>query len=231
MPDFLQKESCFNQKILDAQGCLNKLTDEEKALLVNTKHDIEFQPGESIVKRGMLVNNVLYLTEGLAKLELENDNKSATVALINSHSFIGIVCCFAFEQFDFNATALEKTKVSFIDINIFRQLIVSNSEFALSLIQHMSGVSNGLLHRITSIYQKNIDGVLSMLLLEFSKLYDSLEFKIPMSRKEMANMLGYSKESVINTLSKFNKEDIINVSDRNIEILDLKKLQQIKKLG
>ena len=112
MPDFLQKESCFNQKILDAQGCLNKLTDEEKVLLVNTKHDIEFQPGESIVKRGMLVNNVLYLTEGLAKLELENDNKSATVALINSHSFIGIVCCFAFEQFDFNATALEKTKVS-----------------------------------------------------------------------------------------------------------------------
>jgi CRP-like cAMP-binding protein len=231
MPDFLQQESNFNQKILDAQGCLNKLSDAEKALLVNHKHDIEFQPGESIIKRGMLVNNVLYLTEGLAKLELENDHKTATVALVNSHSFIGIVCCFAFEQFDFTATALEKTKVSFIDITIFKQLIESNSEFALSLIQHMSGVSNSLLHRITSIYQKNIDGVLSMLLLEFSSLYGSLNFRIPMSRKEMANMLGYSKESVINTLSRFNKEDIINVSDRNIEILDLKKLQQIKKLG
>jgi CRP-like cAMP-binding protein len=44
-------------------------------------------------------------------------------------------------------------------------------------------------------------------------------------------MLGYSKESVINTLSKFNREGIINVSDRKIEILDVPKLEQISKLG
>jgi CRP-like cAMP-binding protein len=44
-------------------------------------------------------------------------------------------------------------------------------------------------------------------------------------------MLGYSKESVMNTLSKFNRERIMSVSDRKIEILDVKKLVQISKLG
>ena len=44
-------------------------------------------------------------------------------------------------------------------------------------------------------------------------------------------MLGYSKESVINTLSEFNKEKIIKVSDRKIEILNINKLKQISKLG
>ena len=52
-----------------------------------------------------------------------------------------------------------------------------------------------------------------------------------MSRIELANMLGYSKESVINTLSKFNKENIIIVDDRKIKILELEKLEQISKLG
>ncbi len=52
-----------------------------------------------------------------------------------------------------------------------------------------------------------------------------------MTRQELANLLGYSKESVINTLSKFNREGIIKVSDRKIELINYEKLQQISKLG
>jgi len=76
-----------------------------------------------------------------------------------------------------------------------------------------------------------LDGALSILLLDFKKIYNSNNYTLPMVRKDLANMLGYSKESVINTLSKFNKENIISVSDRKIEILNMKKLIQISKLG
>jgi CRP-like cAMP-binding protein len=44
-------------------------------------------------------------------------------------------------------------------------------------------------------------------------------------------MLGYSKESVINTLSKFNREGIISIQDKKIQILDKKRLIQIGELG
>lgn len=231
MPDFLTKESNFNFDFLDAKECLNKLTDAEKNKLVQSKTDIEFNPGETIIKRGLAVSNILYLNDGLVKLEIINDGKPCTVGLVEPHSFIGIICCFAFENFDFTATALEKTKVSFIDKKIFETFIETNGAFALNLIKHMSGVSNGLFHRLTTLSQKNIDGALSILLLDFAKIYNSNLYTIPMVRKEMANMLGYSKESVINTLSKFNKEKIINVSDRKIEILNKEKLIQISKLG
>ena len=151
--------------------------------------------------------------------------------MVESHSFIGIICCFAFENFDFTATALEKTTVSFINKKVFEKFIKQNGAFALNLIKHMSGVSNGLFHRLTTLSQKNIDGALSIILLDFAKIYKSNNFTLPMVRKDLANMLGYSKESVINTLSKFNKENIINVSDRKIEILDKATLTQISKLG
>lgn len=231
MPDFLKKETNYNFNFLDAKECLNKLTDEEKNELIKHKIDIEFDAGETIIKRGLEVTNILYLNDGLVKLEIINDDIPCTVGLVESHSFIGIICCFAFENFDFTATALEKTTVSFINKKVFEGFIKTNGEFALSLIKHMSGVSNGLFHRLTTLSQKNIDGALSILLLDFAKIYKSDKYTLPMVRKEMANMLGYSKESVINTLSKFNKENIINVADRKIEILNKEKLIQISKLG
>ena len=231
MPDFITQNSNVSYEFLDAKECLNILTDDEKQELVDNKTDIEFEAGEIIIKRGALANNVLYITDGLVKLEIINDSKPYTVGLTQSHSFIGIVCCFAFKKFDFKATALEKTKVSFISMDVIEKFIKNNGDFALNLIKHMSGVTNGVFHRITSLSQKNIDGALSMVLLEFEKIYNSNSFTLPMNRIEMAKMLGYSKESVINTLSKFNKEGIINVSDRKIDILNSKKLEQISKLG
>ena len=231
MPDFINKETAFNFEFLDAKACLNNLTEQEQDELLENKNDIEFEPGEIIIKRGIAVSHVLYLIDGLAKIEIVNDGKTTTIGLIQSHSFIGIICCFAFENFDFTATALEKTKVSFIDKAVFEKFIKTNGNFALDLIRHMSGASNGLYHRITTLSQKNIDGALSIILLDFAKIYSSNSYAIPMVRKDLANMLGYSKESVINTLSKFNKEKIIKVSDRKIEILNVKKLKQISKLG
>lgn len=231
MPHFLEEENGFNYSFLDAEECLNKLTAIEQNELIKIKNEVEFKAGETIVRRGMSVKDVLYLIDGLVKIEIINDAKTYTIGIINSHSFIGIICCFAFDKFDFTATALEKTKVSFIDKSIFEKLIKTNGEFALSLIKHMSGVSNALYHRITTLSQKNIDGALSIILLDFSNFYNSSQYILPMNRKELANMLGYSKESVINTLSKFNKEGIIRVSDKKIKIINKEKLLQIIKLG
>lgn len=231
MPDFLKEKTHFDYDFLNAKECLNILSDVEKEDLVNNKTDIEFSAGETIIKRGVIVSNVLYITEGLVRLEIINDNKLSTIAIVEPHCFIGIVCCFAFKKFDFTATAIENSKISFIDIEIFKKFISTNGKFSLALIEHMSGVANGIFHKITRNSNKNIDGALSIILLDFVKIYKSKSFTLPVVRKELADILGYSKESVINTLSKFNKEGIINISDRNIIILKPEKLKQISKIG
>jgi CRP-like cAMP-binding protein len=227
MPNFLKEKTQFDYDFLNAEECLNQLTDFEKSELINNKTDLEFKAGEIIIKRGVVANSVLYVNEGLVKLEFVNDNKVSTLGIVQPHSFIGIICCFAFKKNDFTATALENSKISFIDMNVFQTFIKNNGTFALALIKHMSGIANGLFHRITRLRQKNIDGALSIFLLDFAAIYKSSKFTLPVGRKEFAQMLGYSKESVINTLSKFNKENIIIVDDRKIEILDKKMLEQI----
>ena len=106
-----------------------------------------------------------------------------------------------------------------------------NGAFACKLIKHTSAITNRLVHHITRFNHKNIEGALAIILNDFSQVYQSPIYTLPVNRIELAKMLGYSKESVINTLSKFNKEGILKVQEKHIEILDIPRLQQISEKG
>jgi len=47
----------------------------------------------------------------------------------------------------------------------------------------------------------------------------------------MANIIGYSKESVINTLSKFKRDGLIEMAGREVKILNREMMQHISDLG
>jgi len=216
---------------ISAGKCLEFLTDDEKVELLNSKTEVEFEAGETIIKEGFVASNIMYIESGLAKLDINNGKHISTISLMAPKSFIGIICTFASRNLSFSAVALEKTKISIFDISLFEKFIQQNGKFAFHLIQHMSGLTSAMVHHISRFSHNNIDGALSILLCDFSRIYKSDNFTLPLNRKEVANILGYSKESVINTLSKFNKEGILKVQDKKIEILDKKILKQIADIG
>lgn len=217
--------------ITTAKQCLEVLTDDEKQELFDNKIEVEFKAGETIVKKGFVASNILFLEKGLAKLDVISDNHTSTVNIVAPQSFVGLICTFASHNFEFSAIALEKTTVSLYDIDLFEKFVRQNGEFAYHIIKHMSASTKELVHRMSRFIHKNIEGSISILLIDFSKIYKSDTFILPINRKELANMLGYSKESVINTLSKFNKEGILEVHEKKIKILDKRKLLQIGEIG
>lgn len=227
---FNTKSKPVNQSV-SATECLQALSQEEREELFNNKLTIDFKPGETIIKKGFVASNIMFLEEGLAKLEVVNDNHTSTVGLIQPQSFVGIICTFASHNFEFSAIALEKTKISIFDMKLFEKFVKSNGSFACQLLRHTSAITNRLVHHITRFNHKNIEGALSIILLDFYQVYDTTAFTLPVNRIELAKMLGYSKESVINTLSKFNKEGILKVQDKHIEIIDMDRLKKISIMG
>ncbi len=228
---FQRKNKDIKKDDITAEQCFDVLTDEEKTELLNNRMEIEFAAGETIIKQGFVASNIIFLEEGLAKLDILTDGKTTTVGLVAPKSFIGIICTFANHNVDFSSIALEKTSVSIFDIDLFEKFVKQNGEFACRIIKHMSLLTNNLVHQISRFSHKNIEGALSLILLDFSNIYKTDSIVLPVNRIELANMLGYSKESVINTLSKFNKEGILKVQDKQIEIIDKKKLLAIGKIG
>jgi len=231
LDNFIKNKGFEEAHIITAEMCFSVLSDIEKAELNNNKIEIEFEAGETIVKKGFVASNIMFLEEGLAKLDILTDGHISTVSLVAPKSFIGIICTFASHNFNFSAVAIEKTKISLIDMSLIEKFVRQNGDFACHLIKHMSMITNKLVHHISRFTHKNIDGSLAIILNDFSKIYNSSVFTLPVNRKEIANMLGYSKESVINTLSKFNREGIIIVRDKKIEIVDQKRLIHIGEKG
>jgi len=218
-------------EITSAEECFLALSDLEKEEVQKNSVEVDFKKGETIIKKGFVASSIIYLKHGIAKLDIEIDGKTATVGLIPEKSFIGIICTFANRNLNFSSVALEKSRVVLMDIQVLEKLIRQNGEFAFLLIKHMSWLTNQIIHQITRYSHKNIDGSLSILLLDFAAVYKSDLYTIPVNRKEMANIIGYSKESVINTLSKFKRDGLIEITGHEVKILNREMMQQISNLG
>ena len=54
------------------------------------------------------------------------------------------------------------------------------------------------------------------------------KFNMSISREDLANIVGTSKESVIRTLSDFKEEGLIEIKGSNIKIINSEKLDRMK---
>ena len=103
------------------------------------------------------------------------------------------------------------------DRDVFEKLISENGEFAVYIVTMMSELTNGVVHTLISLSHKNANGALAMLILSVERVFRSNKIHLPFTREEMAATLGYSKESIINTMSDFQRDGIISISGRNTQ--------------
>jgi len=69
-------------------------------------------------------------------------------------------------------------------------------------------------------------------LLEFSdKIFMSDTFTIPLTQAELANLVDTSRESVSRVLTEFDKDEIIKIKGKQIEIVNKKSLKLISQNG
>lgn len=83
-----------------------------------------------------------------------------------------------------------------------------------------------------SLAHKQVNGRIADILLYLSKnVYEDKLFTLTLSRQELAEFAGCSKENVIHTLRNFDTDGIIKVSGKNIEIINFERLQKVSKSG
>jgi len=208
------------------------LTNEQNEYLCANKTYVDYKKGETIIKQGVPANHIVFLEKGLARMNITDQDRTSCIDLAFSGSFLGLMCSFTGKSFIFSAEAIEDCRISIIDKEIINSLVKQNSDFSLAIINYISRTTANLVFWMSRLRSKHIEGALAMILLKFSKYYNDLSFELPVTRKEMAEILGYSKESVINTLTKFKNDKIININNRNkIEIINHETLNIVSEKG
>lgn len=89
-----------------------------------------------------------------------------------------------------------------------------------------------LLNTKLDIDNRQLRGRIAFILDLFSKeVYESTKFNLPISRKEIGELIDMRVENVVRILSEFRKDKIIFIEGTTIEILQPEKLEWIKNHG
>ena len=213
--------------------CFDKLSEEERAYIDKQSVAIRYKKGEIICKQGSFVSQVMYVEKGLAKAYLDNGNNTLVLKLIPEGSLIGLTSVsLEYNTYQYSAMAYIDSEVRQIDINVFRELLTRNPEFAKEVIDILSADSVQIYGRFFCLTHKQAFGRLADILLCLSeRIFEKKEFELPLSRRDLAELSGMSSETVIRILKKFNEEGLISMNGKTFTVIDYDRLQQISDKG
>ena len=209
------------------------LTESELELINCNKRHVIFKKGEVIVKQGAPMSHVISFTSGIAKVYIESSgDRNLVLQFIKPTNFLGAPGIFADQIHYSTVAAVESSSVCFIDLNIFKRVIKENSKFAESFMELISW--NGIFNyeRFICLTHKNIHGRLAdSLIYLHEKIFNDKDYNISISRQDMAELTGMSKDSVIRTLKELHEDNVINIEKGYLKVIDMDKLKKISLLG
>ena len=191
-----------------------------------------FKAGETIVKQNALSTNVAYLKSGLAKVHFSDSQKERIMRIIKAPTYMGLPSNFGNKVNQFSVTAIENCSVCFLDIAAFKKFIYENGDFAYNIILEMS--KNELKNFVNCLNntQKQTTGrIADAILFFFKEIYERPTFTLPISRHDLGNLAGTTRENASRILSQFHNEGIVRIVGRKVTILNEKLLQQISEKG
>jgi CRP/FNR family transcriptional regulator len=226
-----QRTHCLHCKV---QSSIFKYLSEEELEYVNrVRFEVAFNAGEKIFKQGGPLTHIVCITDGLVKVFLESDDHHDIILrLVKPTELIGGPGFRTDGRHHFSAEALADTVACFIEITEFEKLLSNNTTFAIELIAYLNRAHINLYHKLLTNTHKHMSGRMAGTLLYLSQeIYDSDKFETPLSRQDLADMSGMTKESAIRVLKEFKEEGILNCFSTHFEIANKDALQKIFRLG
>ncbi len=215
----------FPDKNIISKNDIDLIKDEGKLVL--------YQKKDIIFKQNTLTSHVMFIKSGLIKIFKEGkNNKSIILKIATPGNFLGLISIFGEATFQYSASAVEKSEILFININTFNNILKNNGEYATSIIKNLSKENLFVVDRLISQYHKQLPGKIADLILYFAeKIYHSHHFELPLTRNELAEFAGTTKESLIRTLTEFKNDKIIELDGKFVKIKSIDIIKTLSRIG
>jgi len=226
-------------KKIDCSNCAIKsravatLNNDELDLLNRNCAEVMLKKNESIIKEGNLSSHIAYIKSGLAKIHMTGPSgKDQILKIVSPGSYIGIQTILSEKIHKYSASALEESKVCYIDNLSFKALISRNPEFAYEIIIYLCQDELSYFERFVNLSQKQVSGRLADALLYFADdIYESNRFNFILSRSDLAALIGVTRESATRSLKELSDIGVIKSDGKVIEIVDRDRLTTISDRG
>lgn len=226
----MEREDCRICKLKSSAA--RQLNDCELDLLGNNCAQVTFDKGDIIIKQESFSTNVIYVKTGLVKLHIRGPIKEMIMRIVKAPAYLCLPSTFGAKVNHFSATALEKTTICFIDLHTFKQFIYANGDFAYQILLDLSKAQLESFHNCVNNAQKHSLGKIADVLLFFSnEIYNNPTFVLPITRQDLGDMAGTTRESASRILTDLHNEKIIGLEGKKVTILNQELLKQFSEKG
>lgn len=197
------------------------------------KTKITYLRGEQIFKQGAFAPYIIYVVNGLVKVYLQTGyEKQINISLAKAGDFLAFASVFGESVHTYSAQALKESEICMIEKESLKTALLNNPEFALQITSRNYRIESLLLETIKNLSYKQMRGKLASSLLYLSQEEFAGENVFEyLTRQDLADFASISTESAIKFLKEFEKEGIVNLNGKDIQLINTSKLEQISKNG
>ncbi len=225
--------------VCNCEGCsfrsmvFNNLTKQDMNSLCQGKTEKVFAKGDVVIKEGDEIKDFFYLKNGLIKLYKKiSPERYQIISIAKPFDFIGLLTIFSDTHYHYSVVAIEPSTICMVDLNFIKKTIKENGSFALELLDKISKTSDHIIKLKLDINKKHLRGRIAYILLYFAdNIYNSNVFDLPISRREIAELIDMTAENVIRILSEFRKDKLLSINGKTIEILNPEMMKKICIVG
>lgn len=201
--------------------------------LSNAKTNRVYQKKQSLYYEGAPAQGIYCLHSGEAKVfKTSSQGKQHILRIAHAGQILGLEDVFCRQDYSTSAEMIGEGAVCFIDRSAVMEIIRINPETAAAVIRELSEEVVASEEERVELAQSTVRERMARLLAVLAESHGApsrggVQIQLPLSREEMAEMIGTASETAMRLLKEFRDDHLVQVRGREITILNRARLMQV----
>jgi CRP/FNR family transcriptional regulator, cyclic AMP receptor protein len=221
------------KKVLSEFSLFQELNDLELTKITDIAITREWKKQSHVFLQGDPLENVYFIYEGKIKVYKSDVNgKEQLVAIMKKGEMFPHVGFFRKGNYPAYAEVLEPSTLITVPISKFEAVLIENPELCIKVFKVLGEKIVDLQNRLEEkILNNTYEQIIKLLIRLGQKHGKELEdgrilLKAEFTNKDLANMIGTTRETISRTLTKMKKEELVEVNDHGDMLLDIEILME-----
>ncbi|WP_026905782.1 Crp/Fnr family transcriptional regulator [Paucisalibacillus globulus] len=215
------------RELLQRFPIFKDLTKEEMNPIVNIANTRFFPQGTHIFMHGDPLTNVYFIQKGRIKIyRTDLQGKEQLINMLGTNEMFPHQGFFRKDNYPGHAEVMEDSILIYVPIKLFEELLFTHPEISVKLFRVLGDKIVELQNRLEEKMLHSTYEQIVMLLLRLAKdgkKHDETftRLNLQLTNRELANMIGSSRETVSRTLTQLKKKDLVSVNDGGYLVIDI----------
>lgn len=198
--------------------------------VTTTKSCHQIHRGDAVFSEGQYPRGLHCIHHGYIKLvRYGRDGREQIIRFAGAGDTIGYAAMITGQPYTISAIAVESSAVCFVPNENIHRYLRDNPQLSLRVLQLMSHELQDAERRVVELAQKSVRQRVAEALLVLRSTFgtddDGETLNMPLTREEIADIVGTAPESLIRMLSEFKADHVIETVGRRIKVKNVEALR------